>query len=507
MSDMANFTALSNGAGGPINATLNVGAANSLLRATDFDATPVDDDAVDQRPRPRLSPFAVCPSSRPMARGAWRSRTQSQAAPVASVPRTSAPVVQPNNGGGTAPGKLFHFADPGGYLPPGSRLRHAARNLLRIPAGHRHAEQLPLAAHAHRRSQLTLADALNVAHAGALLGAISSFPAISFSACNSWAATSSAYSRTSSAAPAFATTQNLHAQAGRALTPRPAHLLVRRHVDLYFHWKDEDPTKPSRPSQRRHRSWPATALVVAGHQPYRRRLAIPALEQRVRHLAAGRFPRRRRHLACLPTQAVFDGPLESSRQFFTSHFKISLASSIRAAELPPGDTAHEDPAAPPPGLNVNFSDGKLVVTDNFHAALHSRSARAPSRRLARHRHDARHSSASTSTSWSASARPTRPCHWIVDPLSGTFCLQAGVQNNAPDILIQAGIGIGPRHRSRHRLRVRHPSSSPSRFRSTGTPAITLLFLLTGQAEVDVLGGLASAAHHPHRRSWPQFQPI
>ena len=38
--------------------------------------------------------------------------------------------------------------------------------------------------------------------------------------------------------------------------------------------------------------------------------------------------------------------------------------------------------------------------------------------------------------------PDAPVHWIVDPLSGTFCLEIGVQNNAPDILIQAGIGIG-----------------------------------------------------------------
>ena len=89
--------------------------------------------------------------------------------------------------------------------------------------------------------------------------------------------------------------------------------------------------------------------------------------------------------------------------------------------------------------------------------------------------------------------PDAPCHWIVDPLSGTFCLEIGVQNNAPDILIQAGIGVG----LAIDLGIASGSASITiavQIQVQGSPVtITLLFLLTGQAEVDVLGGLASAA--------------
>jgi len=89
--------------------------------------------------------------------------------------------------------------------------------------------------------------------------------------------------------------------------------------------------------------------------------------------------------------------------------------------------------------------------------------------------------------------PDAPVHWIVDPLSGTFALEIGVQNNAPDILIQAGIGIG----LAIDLGIASGSASITiavQIQISGSPVlITLLFLLTGQAQVTVLGGLASAA--------------
>ena len=85
----------------------------------------------------------------------------------------------------------------------------------------------------------------------------------------------------------------------------------------------------------------------------------------------------------------------------------------------------------------------------------------------------------------------KPFHWLVSPLSGTGVVQVGAKDGAMNVLIQAGIGVG--------LAIDVGIAS-------GSASITLAFqvdnrvapfevkvLLTGQAEVDVLGGLASAS--------------
>ncbi len=176
ISDMATFTGLSKGAGGPINAIINVATANSLLRVTSFDATPILDAATSGL---GLA-VAVGGSPKLSSDGSWSmaSRSPSQAAPVPIDPTTSIPVVQPNAGGG-APGNDVHFADPaeifrlaaGSSTPPatfygflqvtGTQSNFLSRPILTVGS-----------------DKLTLGDALNVAHAGALLGAISDFPAI-----------------------------------------------------------------------------------------------------------------------------------------------------------------------------------------------------------------------------------------------------------------------------------------------------------------------------------------
>jgi hypothetical protein len=92
-------------------------------------------------------------------------------------------------------------------------------------------------------------------------------------------------------------------------------------------------------------------------------------------------------------------------------------------------------------------------------------------------------------------KPDAPCQWIADPLSGTICVQAGILNNGMDVLIQGGIGLGLA------IDLGIASGSASiiiavQLQINGVPGgavITILLLLTGQAQVDVLGGLASAS--------------
>jgi hypothetical protein len=157
-----------------------------------------------------------------------------------------------------------------------------------------------------------------------------------------------------------------------------------------------------------------------------------------------------------------------------------------------GVIGSQSPGAPPPGLNVSFSDGKLDVTDNF--ALPSIPLGPGTiQNLSLDIGSTIDIVALEIDFLLSIGTPNAPCQWIVDPLTGTFCLEVGVQNNAPDILIQAGIGAGLA------LDLGIASGSASitiavQIQISGTPTlITLLFLLTGQAEVDVLGGLASAA--------------
>jgi hypothetical protein len=84
-----------------------------------------------------------------------------------------------------------------------------------------------------------------------------------------------------------------------------------------------------------------------------------------------------------------------------------------------------------------------------------------------------------------------PFQWLVDPLSGTGAIVLGVDHGAIDVYIEAGLGVGLA------IDVGIASGSASivigMSLEIGSGAITLGLMLTGQAEVDVLGGLASAS--------------
>jgi hypothetical protein len=87
--------------------------------------------------------------------------------------------------------------------------------------------------------------------------------------------------------------------------------------------------------------------------------------------------------------------------------------------------------------------------------------------------------------------PDDPFQWIVSPLSGTGCVQVGFHNGKANLLIQAGLGLGLS------IDVGIAEGSASivlAFQVDNTvQPFELKVILTGQASVDVLGGLASAS--------------
>ncbi|MFL6313346.1 MAG: hypothetical protein ACJ71W_14690 [Terriglobales bacterium] len=87
--------------------------------------------------------------------------------------------------------------------------------------------------------------------------------------------------------------------------------------------------------------------------------------------------------------------------------------------------------------------------------------------------------------------PDNPFNWIVSPLAGNGLVDLGLKNNRPNIDLQAGIGLALA------IDLGIASGSASIVIALNVdinpPAITLMVLLTGQASVDVLDGLASAS--------------
>jgi hypothetical protein len=87
--------------------------------------------------------------------------------------------------------------------------------------------------------------------------------------------------------------------------------------------------------------------------------------------------------------------------------------------------------------------------------------------------------------------PGNPFNWIVDPLAGNGLIDLGVKDNLPALTIQGGIGLG----LAIDLGIASGSASITiaiQLDINGS-GITLMAILSGQASVDVLDGLASAS--------------
>jgi hypothetical protein len=492
MSDMVNFSALAGGAGGPISATLNLGKADSLLRATEFDATPIQDSAASEmgiacavRGLPRLS-----------SDGSWSmaSRTQAQAAPVALPATQAVPVVQPNVSGGSTPGQEIHFADPADIFrldPTSSNPPETAYGFLQSTGTQSNLLSRPILTVGSKN--LTFGDALNVAHAGALLGAISSFPSISN--CLQFLAGDPNLTPITNqlTGPSLQTNQNLYLKSSVQSTPIPLISTSIADVNLYFYQKGDNPTGKLDPAnvvialgQTTGASWSLDVNHLAIG------LVIPALHSQPVIWFQGGFHADADSTPGFPDlQVAFDSPLDTLATLFTVLKDIASVISPGGGTSAGAGTGSSDSGT---GLDVHFSGGKLSVADNFSL---------PSIPLGFGTID--NVSLDIGTTLDILAlnidflvgigRPDAPCQWIADPLSGTICVQAGILNNGMDVLIQGGIGLGLA------IDLGIASGSASiiiavQLQINGVPGgavITILLLLTGQAQVDVLGGLASAS--------------
>lgn len=101
--------------------------------------------------------------------------------------------------------------------------------------------------------------------------------------------------------------------------------------------------------------------------------------------------------------------------------------------------------------------------------------------------------------------PDNPFNWIATPLAGNGLMNFGVQDSLPAFVIQAGIGLG----CAIDLAIAEGSASITIAveLDVTTDSITLVAILTGQASVDVLDGLASASITVSASLGFQIQPL
>ena len=177
LADLLGFlSTLPQPAGGPMQATLNLGMSNSVFRSVAFSADPAHDTALGQ------DALVVTARGAPTlpAGSAWTValKQAADAAPRALAPTQSVPVVQPNGDWG-APGAEIHFADPSDIfrLAPSPQVPPA--NLYGFVQDV--TTQKTFLAQPYTvtgMQQLLLRQVPSLADPGALLGAVSSFPAI-----------------------------------------------------------------------------------------------------------------------------------------------------------------------------------------------------------------------------------------------------------------------------------------------------------------------------------------
>jgi hypothetical protein len=186
-------------------------------------------------------------------------------------------------------------------------------------------------------------------------------------------------------------------------------------------------------------------------------------------------------------QLVYDGPLKPLTDFFRT--LQSLGNYLGGSGATPEAASPEDQGRGGSGLDVHFADGRLTVQDIF--ALPPIPLGPGTIENISLNIGADIDIVGLNVGFLVGiGSPDTPVHWIVDPLSGTGCLQAGVQDGQLAVLIQLGLGLG----LAIDLAVASGSASITIAFQVQVNGNTyeLLLLLTGQAQVTVLGGVASA---------------
>ena len=142
------------------------------------------------------------------------------------------------------------------------------------------------------------------------------------------------------------------------------------------------------------------------------------------------------------------------------------------------------------GLKIALSDGKLTVEDNFSLPTIPLGLGELSDISLDLGLSVQLSPLSAAFNVGVGS-PDHPFNWIVSPLSGNGLVELGLKNNKPNLDLQAGLGLALA------IDLAIASGSASVVIAlnidVNPPAVTLMVLLTGQASVDVLDGLASAS--------------
>ena len=266
-------------------------------------------------------------------------------------------------------------------------------------------------------------------------------------------------------------------------------------VNLVYKWNPSGPTptqpNPSDPNARIHvtlgqptgPSWSIDIYEVA------LQLILPPVSSTPALWIEGSFHADSQSLPSFPNlQVVYDGPLAPLTKFFTTLEKLGsiLGGGGASPEIFKPHTSGSGGA----GLSVHFANSTLTVQDTFalpQIPLGPGYIQDISLNLG-----ASIDILNLDVGFLVGiGSPDAPVHWIVDPLSGTGCLQAGVQGGSLAVLVQLGLGLGLA------IDLGIASGGASiviafQVQISGT-TYELMLLLTGQAQVTVLGGVASAS--------------
>ncbi len=491
LADLLGFlSTLPQPAGGPMQATLNLGGSNSVFRSVAMSADAAEDTALSQDALVlTVRGLPVLPAG-----SAWTVALKQTAdpAPRALAPTQSVPVVQPNTGTGV-PGAEIHFADPSDIfrLAPSPQVPPAnLYGFLQDVTTQKTFLAQPYVVNGMQ--QLLLRQVPSLADPGALLGAVSSFPAIA----SALPLTGLANLPTSLGAQSLSVDKWFDTDPGKV-----AHLIQTpvAVVDLVYRWSPAGPEAPQpNPNDANARihitlgqSPPAPTWSIDIYE-VALKLTIPPVSGNPALWIEGAFHADSQTLPSFPDlQVVYDGPLAPLTQFFTvlNDLGSQLGGSAGGGGASP-EIQPDDAAASGAGLNVHYADGVLTVQDTFalpQLPLGPGTIENISLDLGANI-DIVHSDVGFLVGIGS---PDAPVHWIVDPLSGTGCLQAGVQDGSLAVLVQLGLGLG----LAIDLAVASGSASITiafQVQISGTN-YELLLLLTGQAQVTVLGGVASAA--------------
>jgi hypothetical protein len=497
LTDLLNFLAtLPPGtAGGPLNATLDLGGSHNVFRCVGFSAAPAQDTTVGE------SGLVIAALGLPkLPQGsAWSVALQeaNAKAPHALPPTQPIPVIQPNGGSGT-PGAEAHFADPSDIFrlassPPAPP--QFVYGFLQDVTTQKSFLARPYVTHGSQN--LSLRQTPSLADPGVLLGAVTSFPALAsalpLTGLNQLA---SSLDSVSLGIDKWFDTFPPPAPFWKSPPPQTkiTHLINTSvaTVDLVYRWRlpegDSPPTPPTPP-------WPSTlgdpnamihvTLGQSGGPAWSIDiyqvalvLTLPGISSTPALWIEGAFHADADSAPGFPTLQVFyDGPLKPITQFFSTLQTLGQALGL------------SDPGSGG-GLNVQFADGTLTIQETFNLGT-----------LPLGPGEIQNISLDMGGSIDIPSldvdyligigSPSAPVHWIVDPMSGTGCLQAGVQDGSLAVLVQLGIGLGLA------IDLAIASGSASiviafQVQITGTD-FELMILLTGQAEIDVLGGLASCS--------------